>query len=572
MFAMRLPLTVGVLVCAVLAGCGDKPKVHTPEIPIYVEGTIGQFGQYVGFAKRRVQGYGVVVGLGKKGSAEVPEKIRTYLIQYLLKQKLGLWREYTAHIHPARILRDLDTAVVLVVGEIPHGAPKGSRFDLQIKALDGTNTGSLAGGILMPAELRLALGGVAVPGGPTHVWSTGRGEVFTNPATDRSKTATQSRLLEGRVIGGGYVSKYRPVRLMLRDPSFRLARQIEERINQRFRDPRSKHDKVASAKSDETIDIRVPTQYARDYRHFLDLLLHLSLSRSASANELRTKRILEGLAQPEARYEQLALSLEAIGADVLPMIQPHYTAEEPYVAYFAARTGLRMGDTSAGAVLLRAAKATDSPLQVRAIKELGKYPDLLRATDVLRSLVDDGNWLVRLAAYESLVAHRDRVKVRRSNIGGRFKLDIVTSKGPATIYATQTGEPRTVVFGGNLPVSNPLFFSLPDDLITMSDSKRSDGTTKLMMYRSIPRSPRPSDMLYIDFKTTDLIQTLGGLPDRDREGTVKALSLTYSQVLRVLHGLCNSDTGGIKARFELQPIGESGRIIDDDDWTGTRPD
>ena len=570
MTAVKLPLTVGVLLCAVLVGCGDKPEIQTPKIPLYIEGTIAQFGQYVGFASRKVQGYGVVVGLGKNGSAEVPEKVRNYLIQYLHKQKLGFWREYTAHLHPKRILRDLDTAVVLVVGEIPHGAPKGSRFDLQIKALDGTNTRSLAGGMLLPAELRLAIAGLAAAGGPTHPWGSGYGEVFTNPVADRSKTTGQVRLQEGRIIGGGYLSKDRPVRLMLREPSFRLARQIEERINQRFRDPRSKRP-VASAQSDETVEIHVPPQYARDYRHFLDLVLHLPLARSASTNELRTKRLLEGLAQPEARYEQLALSLEAIGGEILPMIQPHYSANEPYVAFFAARTGLRMGDTSAGAIILEAAGTADSPLQVRAIRELGKYPDLPRATGVLRSLIDDGNWLVRLAAYESLVAHKDRIKIKRMNVGGRFKLDVIESKGPATIYATQTGEPRAVVFGGNLPVSNPLFFTLPDDLITMADSKRADGTTKLMMYRKVPRSPRPSGSLYIDFKTTDLIQTLGGLPDRDRQGTVKALSLTYSQVLRVLQGLCNSDTGGIDARFELQPIGESGRIIDDD-WTGIRPD
>ena len=117
---------------------------------------------------------------------------------------------------------------------------------------------------------------------------------------------------------------------------------------------------------------------------------------------------------------------------------------------------------------------------------------------------------------------------------------------------------------------NGIFFTLPDDLVTISDTKRPEGK-KLMLYRKVPRSPTPSDMLYTDFKASDLIRTLGGLPDRSAKGDVQALSLTYSQVLQVVRGLCLSETGGIKARFELQPPGESGRIRTGDGM-GIRPD
>jgi len=569
MSAVRVLFATGMVLCAVAAGCGSKGEVQTPTVPLHVEGTIGQFSQYVGLPERTVQGYGVVVGLGKDGSFEVPDKIRDYLIQYLLKRKLGSWRQDTRHLHPSRILRDLDTAVVLVVGDVPHGAPKGSRFDLQVKALDGTNTRSLAGGMLMPAELRLAIGSLAAPGGPTHVWADGRGEVFIDPLLDRAKPAAQADLQRGRVVGGGRVTRYRPVRLMLRAPSFRLSRQIEGRINQRFRTPDARRP-VASAQSDETIEISVPIRYARDYKHFLRLVLYLPLTRNATTNELRAKRLLEGMVQPEAPYEQLALSLEAIGAEILPMIQPHYASREPYVAFFAARTGFRLGDDDAAAILLQTARRVDSPLQVQAIRALARGRDLPGAVETFRALLDDENWSVRLAAYEALIAHKDSLKIHRTIVGKRFTLDVVQSKGEPVIYATQSGQPRIVVFGGNLPVSNPMFFALPDDLVTISDTKRPEGA-RLMLYRKVPRSPRPSDMLYIDFKTTELIQTLGGLPDRNRDGTVKALSLTYSQVLRVLRGLCRSKTGGINARFELQAIAESDRIPDAD-GTGIRPD
>lgn len=560
---------MGALMLTVLSGCGTEPVVETPPVPVFVEGTIGQFGQYIGYAERSVQGYGVVVGLGENGSSEVPGKIQKYLVRYMFQRKLGFWRHETAHLHPARILRDLDTAAVLVAGEVPHGAPVGTPFDLQVAALDGTNTRSLDGGVLMPAELSLAFGNLAAPSGPiAHPWADGTGEVFISPVLDMSKPAARAELRRGRILGGGVVTKYRPVRLLLRDPSFRLARQIESRLNQRFRPRGSKH-VVATAKNDETIEIRVPEDYARDYKHFLELVLHLPLASSAARSELQTQRILKAMNEPEAVHHKLSLSLEAIGGDIVPMLQPHYTSQDDNTAYFSARAGLRLGDATAGPIVLGTARTAESPLQVQAIEELGRQRPR-GAVDVLRALLDDRNWLVRAAAYESLLKLGEKVRIKRTMVGKRFILDVVKSCGEPVIYATQSGQPRITVFGGDLPVSNPMFFSMPDDLVTISDTPGPTGS-RLMLFRKVPRSPTPSDMFYIDFNTSDLIRTLGGPTDRDNKGKVKAMSLSYSQVLQVLRGLCESKTGALKARFELQPLGESA-IIREGDGMGIRPD
>jgi len=569
MSTTRFGLVMGALACTILTGCPKvEPVVETPPVPVFVEGTIGQFGQYIGYAERSVQGYGVVVGLGENGSSEVPGEIQKYLVRYMFQRKLGSWRHNTPDLHPAKILRDLDTAVVLVVGEVPHGAPVGTRFDLQVAALDGTNTRSLDGGVLMPAELRLAIGNLAVPGGPTHPWADGGGEVFISPVLDMSKPAMRAELRRGRILAGGVVTKYRPVRLLLRDPSFRLARQIERRLNQRFRFRGSRH-AVATAKSDETIEIRVPKSYAHNYKHFLELVLHLPLASEAARSELQTQRILKAMDEPEAVHHKLSLSLEAIGSDIIPMLQPHYASQDDSVAYYTARAGLRLGDASAGSIVLATAQTAESPLQVQAIEELGRL-GMPRAIEALRPLLDDRNWLVRSAAYESLLKLGEKVRIKRTMVGKRLILDIVQSCGEPVIYATQTGRPRIAVFGGDLPVSNPMFFSLPDDLVTISDTKVATGS-RLMLYRKVPRSSDPSDMFYIDFNTSDLIRTLGGPTDRDNDGRVMAMSLAYSQVLQVLRGLCESKTGALKARFELQPIGESA-IIHEGDGMGIRPD
>ena len=289
----------------------------------------------------------------------------------------------------------------------------------------------------------------------------------------------------------------------------------------------------------------------------------------ASRNELQARRILKAMAQPGARHNRLSLSLEAIGGDIVPMLQPSYTSPDPHTAYFVARAGLRLGDKSAGSILLRTARTAEAPLQIPAIGELGRH-ELPGTLETLRGLLDDENWLVRVSAYEALLERRDTLKIKRTAVGRRFMLDMVKSKGSPVIYATQTGKARIAVFGGDLPVSDPVFFSLPNDLVTISDTKRPEGK-KLMLYRKVPRSPNPSDMLYTNFKVSDLVRTLGGPAERNPKGSVQALSLTYSQVLQVVRGLCISETGGIKARFELQPLGESGRIRQGDGM-GIRPD
>ena len=99
-------------------------------MPPYVAGTVAEYATLVGGGELPVRGYGVVVGLGKNGSAEVPRHLQESISQYLLKKKLGSWHAGTEGITPTRFLRDLDTAVVLVEGAIPPGAPIGERFEI----------------------------------------------------------------------------------------------------------------------------------------------------------------------------------------------------------------------------------------------------------------------------------------------------------------------------------------------------------------------------------------------------------------------------------------------------------
>jgi len=547
MFRTSFLLVMGVGVCAAPTGCGTKPDPIKPgQVPAYVRGTVGEQAGYAGAVSRLVQGYGVVIGLGENGSAEIAPTVRQYLVRELRLQNLGSSRYGTRDLHPNRILRDLDTGVVLVAGQIPRGAPVGSRFDVQIGA--EPHTRSLDGGMLMPAKLRLAWGPYAVPGAPTRPWAMAGGEIFVDPFVDPSKPAERNKLLKARIIGGGKVTRSHRVRLVLHQPNPAGCALIRNRINQSelLRDAQGD---VATGKSSTMIELRIPSHFRNDYEHFLELVLRLPLRQSPGAAEMRTRELLKAMRGPKAPHDELALALEAMGRQAVPMIQAEYTCEDAHAAFYCARAALRLGDQSASETILRLAESPGSPVRIPAIEEIGRHGQLVEAMPLLRRLLDDESELVRVAAYEALARHDDRVRIRPIRIGKRFRLDLVRSRGRPVIYATQTGRPRIALFGQSMPISQPVFFSLPDDLITLSNVQ-VDNTPKLMVYRKIPRGNTYSPPFHTDFTVASLIRTLGSPAERDDQRKIQGLALTYSQVLRVLYGMCKA--GDIKARFVLQ--------------------
>jgi len=548
----RTILPVSWVVCffAIVGGCIAPvvPGKKSAEAPItmlpYVAGTVGEYAVLAQGGYLSVQGYGVVVGLGTNGSAEVPPTVKKYLIDYLSKKGLGQWSFGTQVLPPSRILRDLDTAVVSVTGSIPPGAPTGSWFDVFLSALPQTQTRSIEGGVLMLTELRRALQGFSPPGKGSKVWALAAGPIFVNPFIDPTDPAEVAKLRTGRVIRGGRVKRDRLISLQLRESNYARCALIQRRINERF--PSSP--RIANARTPSSIELRIPQAYRDDYEHFLELVLHLPLQSGAGAAEAHANRIAVSMGLPVANHRELALVWEAMGRQVVPIIKQLYTSENIPAAFYAARAGLRLGDDSAADVIMQFATSSNSPLQIPAIEELGRHRRLSRTVPILQRLIDDESELVRIAAYEALLKYGDRSFLTRIDISGQFTLDMVKSGRSYVVYATQTGEPRVVLFGKDMMVSRPIFFNSPDDLLTVNARSQDE---KLMLFRKIPRTGGYSDAFYTDFFVRTLVKVLGSAPEPGEDGKIGGLGLTYGQVIGVLYRMCKE--GGINAKFVLQP-------------------
>ena len=115
-------LAVGVLLAGAvaLAGCGDT-RGETPivqeaaaRLPAVLDGTIAQLASLAGAGGMQIKGYGLVVGLGDKGSSEAPPAIRSALIADMVRRGVDKSEPGAAQFDLGRLIDDKDTAVVAV--------------------------------------------------------------------------------------------------------------------------------------------------------------------------------------------------------------------------------------------------------------------------------------------------------------------------------------------------------------------------------------------------------------------------------------------------------------------------
>jgi flagellar basal body P-ring protein FlgI len=549
-----------------LAGCNPEDfakTMRTPKpamnssatkpasLPPHITGTIAEFAALRGGSEMLVQGYGLVVGLGTNGSSEVPEHLREYFNQYMLKRKVFSPISGTGDVSPRMILSDMDTAVVDVWGKIPLGAPAETRFDVYVSALPQTQTRSLDGGVLMPTELHLAVMGAELASKRSRVWAEGAGAVFVNPFLDSSNSNDLPKLREGKVIGGGKTIEGRGIRIQLYRGDYQICNLIQRRINECF-----PNEKVATAKDDSSVDIVIPREFSQDYEHFLQIIMHLPLKQASAAWETQAREVAAVMEGSGANHDELALVWEAMGRQVLPVVQKMYSASNQYAAYYAARTGIRLGDPRAVELVAKFARAQGSPFQTKAVEELGLYGRTTGARAALYSLLDDDNELVRIAAYEALRRQGDKSRITRMAFKNQFDVDVVDSSKGSVIYALQSQQPRLVLFGKGIPIRRPVFFNSPDDLVTVN-ARAADA--KLQVFRKISRTGQYSPSFETGANVQDLVKVLATAPEMERGGRMFGLGLTYGQVVGVLQRMCKS--GDIPAKFRLQALPEVQKMI-----------
>lgn len=523
---------------------GVEPSVATLARSAAYRDSIGALAYYEGLTPMRVRGYGLVVGLGRNGSRGCPRHVHDRLVRSLYKQqRLASPVVGESGVTPERLIDDVDTAVVVVHGEIPPAATRGGTFDVAVTAVPGTQTKSLRGGRLLGTELQVYRAVSTTTSITGRVLAHASGPVFINPFS-QGESATRSNPLEGVVVGGGLTAVDRRVRLVLRQASYQRARQIQDRINGHFPGPRM----VADAVSPSFVRLRIPEEYRDDTAHFLSLVRALYLTRDPRFQAARALQLAEEIQHGTAPHALIALGLEGLGRAALPVLDDLYAHPRETVSFHGAAAGLRLGDHVAGdAMILHAEDATGN-YRPPAIRALGRAEGMAATAMALRRLLDDEDPRIRIAAYEALLERKDRT-IESTPLGGdNFALDRVPSRPPNLIYVKRSGARRVALFGSNLACSPPVLYRAPDGSVTISAAAAEDEG--LTILRMAPATGSVSPPIPAGFELPGLLRLMGTEAGVGLSGEAVGLGLDYGAVARALYHLCKDHS--INARFMLE--------------------
>ncbi len=577
-FSLMSCLLASAIFIASLTSCASDPpkKVMTPPpLPTYtgeqyLYGTVGSLANLRAFEPLLVSGYGLVVlppGTGT-GSADVPTYLRQWMINEMRRKGLGSFQFGTEDLSPRKVLESKDTAIVRIEGLIPPGSPKGTNFPILVTALERTQTQSLEHGTLWTADL--SVGGADTSMQFRRALAEAKGAVFINPfdeqSTEKERFAFQR---EGVVLAGGAVTQDRPIDLALNQPSWVFSRMIADRINERFPHEKStEFFNTAIAKSDMLVRINVPARFAGDPTKLLRLISRLYLRRTGDFEADKARQLGEVLVARPDQAQPVSDSWQSLGKVALPVIREYYQNSSAEVRLAALEAGAWLEDELAANELAQLALHVDAPVRRKASELLARLPRSTRATLALRSLLDDVDRTVRIAAYEALAQQGDS-SVNRIPMGDRnqfkFFIDVVQAKDPL-IYVSQRDVPRLVVFGPNTGFKDHMSVSLWDGRFRIEGGEANE---QLSVFYQSPLNPKGSAQ-----KIAPTVANLAVLMGHkySAERPFDGFDLSYSSIVNAIYNM--QSNGDVLAGLVIakNPLASYIEKMRDRDPNETRPE
>ncbi len=526
-----LLLAASLLCAGACQGAKKKSKkVKEANEPTQLDRTIGDLAETIALNPIPVKGIGLVVGLAGTGSSECPEQTRDYLRKYIMTQ---IGRKDL--INPDDMINSLDTAVVLVEGFIPIAASKYQPFDVTVRALDGTQTTSLAGGRLYTTELKM-IAKVEESIETSRALAYAAGPIFLDLLSD-----AKPNMIRGRILGGGKVIDDYPITLALFKPDFRAAAYIRNRVNQRF------GKETANAVSESTIYVTIPDDYKDKKARFVLLLKHLYIASNAALEQTRITELIEQLKTAEDKTK-IQIALEAIGRPAVEELQPLVDSNDEKIKFAAACTLMAIGDDQGLKPLREFAQNRDSQFRLQALQTVGEYGQKYDVLALMNRVVSDETFEIKYAAY-TYMKRFDDPSIISISVADDFFVDQVITSGPKTIYASQMQNAGIVLFGAPLDCEKGIYIESDDGSIIINSEPTDD---RISILRKHPITGGLMGPLKCSTRIADIIKLLGDPPAPKDSKKRPGLGVPYYEIIKMLKVM--SDKGAVKANFIAGPV------------------
>ena len=524
-----LCLAVLLLALAPAGGCKkESAKVSSVELASETDLglTIGSLATVSKPEPVALQGYGLVGGLAGTGSAYCPPQVRAYLKKYIPTQLPS------EQVNVDELINSKNTAVVLLEGEIPAMPSKNEHFDVRVASVPGSDATSIQGGWLYKTDL-LPRG---IFGAGVRPLATVEGPVFINSIGN-----VEPDLKSGYILGGGRVPYDYTALLRLRQPGFRTASLIRNRLSERYGPG------VAQALSPRDIEVRVPPEYRYRKQGFMAMVPATFLTATEELTQARMNAFVRRLAVSDNKDES-EIALEAIGRESLAKLNVLLSASDAEVRLRAARCMLSLGDDRGLAVLRALAMDKNSPHRLEALEAVAVSARRNDASMLARRLLRDDDVTVVLAAYEHLRRMEDPA-VTREPVGRSFLLEQVAQTNHKAIFAARSGDPRVVLFGAPLACGDNVFVESPDKTVVVNSQA---GQGSVSVFRKHPTRPGVVGPIRTGRNLRDLILALGDEGGKAEHGQLAGLDVSYAQVMALLEQLSAKEA--VAAQFWAGPL------------------
>lgn len=532
---MNLLVRESVLVAAVLltlcydGGCAERQKggadmrnPATADLGV----TIGSVATIRGLGPVAVEGYGLVVGLKGTGSAECPPAIRAYLARGIRRQL-----PERGALDVEKLISSADTAAVLVEALLPEVPFKNEYFDVKVTALPSTQTTSLEGGGLLLTELKLP----ANVGADTRVLADAKGPIFLDKISEARPDARG-----GYILAGGKVFDNYRIILELRQSDFTVANAVRNLINGRFGQT------TAQAVQPGRVEVLVPAKYRQRPQRFLSIVNAMFLTQEPETTAERIKTLATRLADSPNKYDS-EVALEAIGNQSLGELRGLLNSADEAVRLSVGRCTLNLGNDAGLAVLRRVATDKGSAHRLEALEAVGAAAIKNDAAALARTLLDDEDFSIRVAAYEQL-RRLDDVTITQEFVGRNFYLEQIARTRHKAIFVSRSGQPRIVLFGAPIRCHDNIFIQSPEGDITINSAQ---GQNYVTLIRRHPKRPGVVAQARSAFKLDDVIKALCEEPPKEGDSATGGLGVSYADAIAFLKQM--SDKGAVDAEFHAGP-------------------